>query len=105
MPSPCPLPYGFAESGVHGANGCLPGVVSVRGRPSPDHRIEQTDQVFDLCLLVGLDDASDLLQARVHVLAGRLGTVCAVVRASMVSEAIEAVVYAGDAGLVRREFQ
>ena len=79
--------------------------MSVIGRPSPDHRIEQTDQVFDLRLLVGLDDASDLLQERVHVLAGRLGKVFAVVLTYMVSEEIEAVVYAGDDGLCLREFQ
>ena len=105
MPSPCPLPQDLEDGGVYGAKGFLTGVVSVIGSPSPDNRIEQTDQVFDLCLLVGLDDSSDLLQERVHVLAGRLGDVFAVVLAYMVSEEIEAVVYAGDDCLFLREFQ
>src|SRR5262249_47660499 len=105
MPSPCPLPQDLKDGGVHGAKGCLTGVVSVIGRPAPDNRIEQTDQVFNLCLLVGLDDASHLLQERVHVLAGWLGDVFAVVFAYMVSEEITALVYAGDDGLFLREFQ
>ena len=74
----------------------------MRGRPSSDHRIAQTDQVCDLRLLVGLDDAADRLQERVYVLAGRLGNVFAVVLAYMVSEEIEAVVYAGDDCLFSR---
>jgi hypothetical protein len=88
MPSPCPLPQDLEDGGVHGAKGCLPGVVSVIGRPSPDHRIEQTEQVFDLCLLVGLDNTADLLQERVHVPAGWLGDVFAVVFAYMVSKGL-----------------
>ena len=83
MPSPCPLPQDLEDGGVHGAQGCLPGVVSVRGRPAPDHRLEQTAQVCDFCLLVRLDNTSDLLQERVHVLAGGLGEVFAVVFAYM----------------------
>ena len=61
MSSPCPLPQDLEDGGVYGAKGFLTGVVSVIGRPSSDNRIEQTDQVFDLRLLVGLDDAADRL--------------------------------------------
>src|SRR5215510_5574189 len=104
MPSPCPLPQACEDGGVHGAKSCLTGVVSVIGRPSPAHWLEQTDQVCDLCLLVRLDHTADLLQERVHVLAGWLGEVFAVVCASMVSQEIAALVYAGDDSLFLREF-
>src|SRR5713101_7748102 len=105
LSSPGPLPQALADGGVSGAQGCLPGVVSVLRRPSSENRLAQTAQVVDLRLLVGLDDAADRLQERVHVLAGWLGKVCAVVRASMGSEAIEAVGDAGDDCLVLRECQ
>jgi len=105
LSSPGPLPQARADGGVSGAQGCLPGVVSVLRRPSSATRLAQTAQVGDLRLLVGLDDAADRLQARGPVRAGWLGTVCAVGLASMGSEAIDAVGDAGDDCLVLRECQ
>jgi len=71
--------------------------------PTPNDRIQLTNQHALADRLVRADDSTDFLQEHVRVLLRRFHQWFAVVFAEVLSEEVEPLVNMSDAGLVRRE--